>query len=258
VYSTHIENTGGSSMKVPFVLAFVAATLLLPATSAAASGPPHPAPLGPQRPYEPAVPGPANIDSGTAAVNRLGAGVTVTFDGHRTTTTGEKPAAPREFAFLFDNTIRFHPYAFPTCTRAEVVAATCPRGAQVGTGRATFFPTGTADVVVYNTRFPNGMRGVLITIPATGTILDNTLEPVVGSYQRKYDWALHEIIQPDSTPPAERGSTTAFLVTFGATWQGHDFVTTTVPANRALNLGVWSHYVTGQKTLTEGTTNSPS
>lgn len=245
-------------MKVPFVLGIVTAALVLPAAPASASTPPHPAPLGPQRPYDPDVPGPTNVESGTASVNRLGTGVTVTFDGHRTTPTGEKPAAPREFVFLFDNSIRFHPYAFPTCSRAQLATSACPPGAQLGTGRAAFYPTGTADVAVYNTKFPNGMRGVLITIPATGTVLDNTLEPVVGGYQRKYDWALHEIIQPDATPPADRGSTTSFLVTFGATWHGHDFMTSTAQPGRALNLGIWSHYVTGQKTLTEGTTPAPA
>jgi hypothetical protein len=234
-------------MKVPFVLAVVAAASVFTAAPAAAD-PAHPAPLGPQRAYEPDVAGPVNIESGAASVRRLGAGVSITFDGHRTTATGEKPAAPREFVFLFDNRIRFNPHAFPACTRAQLGA--CPPGSQVGSGRAEFYPTGAADVVVYNTKFPNGMRGVLITIPATGTVLDNTLEPVVGAYQRKYTWALHEIIPPDDVPPAERGSTTSFLVTFGATWRGHDFVTSTRPGK--LDLGIWSHYVTGQKTLTEG------
>lgn len=247
-------------MKIPFVLALLTAALALPTApvASASPAPPHPAPRGPQRPYEPPVPGPRNIESGTANVARLDDGITVTFDGHRTTPTGEKPAAPREFVFLFDNTIRFHPYAFPTCTRVQLAASACPPGSQVGTGRAVFYPTGTADVVVYNTRFPNGMRGVLITIPATGTVLDNTLEQVVGRYQHKYDWALHEIVQPDATPPAERGSTTDFLVTFGATWQGRPYVTSTAPSGRPMNLGLWSHYVTGQKTLIEGTTTAPA
>jgi hypothetical protein len=241
-------------MKVPFVLGLVAVVTVLSAPSAVAV-PSHPAPLGPQRPYEPVIEGPTNIESGTAYATRLGNGVAITFDGYRSTPTGEKPAAPREFVFLFDNSIRFNPLAFPTCDRAQLAA--CPPGSKVGSGRAEFYPTGAAEVAVYNTRFPNGMRGVLITIPATGTVLDNTLEPVVGAYQRNYTWGLHEIVPPDTTPPAQRGSTTRFLVTFGATWHGHDFVRSTAPTGRPLNLGIWSHYVTGQKTLTEGQNPRP-
>lgn len=205
-------------MKVPFVVGAVLAVLVAGASPAAATLA-HPAPLGPQRPYEPAVPGPTNLESGTAEVTRLGNGVAITFDGHRSTPTGAKPAAPREFVFLFDNSIRFDPLAFPTCSRAQLAASACPTGSKVGTGRAEFYPAGAAEVAVYNTKFANRMRGVLITIPATGTVLDNTLEPVVGTYQRNYTWGLHEIVPPDATPPAERGSTTRFVVTFGATWQ---------------------------------------
>lgn len=244
-------------MKVPFVLAMVVAASVLAVVPASASGYPHPAPFGPQRPYEPTVPGPDNIESGTAYVERLGTGVSVTFDGHRATATGEKPAAPREFVFLFDNSIRFNPLAFPTCSRTQLAASACPPGSKVGGGHAVFYPTGTAEVVVYNTKFTNGMRGVLITIPANGTVLDNTLERVVGTYQRDYTWGLHEIIPLSDVPPAERGSTTSFLVTFGANWRGQDFVTSSAPAGSRLNLGVWSHYVTGQRTLKEGQTLMP-
>lgn len=159
--------------------------------------------------------------------------------------------------FLFDRSIRFNPLAFPTCSRAQLAAAACPTGSKVGAGRAEFYPTGAAEVAVYNTRFPNGMRGVLITIPATGTVLDNTLEPVVGTYQRNYTWGLHEIVPPDATPPELRGSTTRFLVTFGASWRGRDFVESHAPVATQLNLGIWSHYVTGQVTLTEGRTPRP-
>jgi hypothetical protein len=257
VYSTHIENTRRFVVKVPFVLAAVAVALLSATPSAAAAGYPHPAPLGPERPYEPPVPGPANIEDGTAYVERLGGGVTVTFDATRTTATGEKPAAPREFVFLFDNSLRFNPHAFPTCSRAQLAESACPPGSKVGTGRAEFYPSGAAEVAVYNTKFAGGLRGVLITIPATGTVLSNYLEPVVGSYQRKYTWAFHEHIPVSDIPPAERGSTTAFLVTFGATWQGHDFVTSTARTGSKVDLGVWSHYVTGQTTLTEGQTRMP-
>ena len=129
-------------MKVPFVLAMVVAASVLSVAPASASGYPHPAPFGPQRPDEPTVPGPDNIESGTAYVERLGAGVSVTFDGHRATTTGEKPAAPREFVFLFDNSIRFNPLAFPTCSRAQLAASACPPGSKVGGGHAVFYPRG--------------------------------------------------------------------------------------------------------------------
>ncbi len=235
--------------------AALALTMATPAT--AANNPPHPAPLGPQRPYEARVDGPVNIEGGYIEVARLGTGLSVTFDGTRHTASGEKPAAPREFVFLFDRTIRFNPLAFPTCSRTQLTAAACPTGSKVGTGLAEFYPAGTAEVAVYNTKFPNGLRGVLITIPATGTVLDNTLEPVVGTYQRDYTWGLHEIVPPDATPPELRGSTTRFLVTFGASWQGRDFVESHAPTGGQLNLGIWSHYVTGQKTLTEGSTSQP-
>ncbi|CAM4189551.1 hypothetical protein KIPE111705_44340 [Kibdelosporangium persicum] len=245
-------------MRTPFVFMAVAAACVLSAAPAAASDYyPHPAPLGPERPYEATVPGPDNFESGTAYVERLGTGISVTFDGHRSTATGEKPAAPREFVFLFDNSIRFDLTAFPTCSREQFAASACPPGSKVGAGHARFYPTGTADVAVYNTKFANGMRGVLITIPATGAVFENTLEPVVGRYQRDYTWGLHEIIQPDNTPPAQRGSTTSFLVTFGATWQGEDFVKSHARPGKELHLGVWSHYVTGQRTLKEGTTVMP-
>lgn len=243
-------------VRILTVTALVTTALAL-AVSPASATPAHPAPLGPQRPYEPAVTGPVNIEGGTASVERSGTGrgVTVTFDGLRSTATGEKPAAPREFVFLFGNGIRFNPLAFPTCSRATIAThgvAACPPGSKVGGGRAEFYPAGAAEVTVHNTRFPNGMRGVLISIPATGTILDNTLEPVVGGYQRDYTWGLHEIVPPDATPPQLRGSTTRFLVTFGATWHGRNFVEAGVRADRPVRLGIWSHYVTGQVTLTEG------
>jgi hypothetical protein len=245
-------------MKVPFVLAVVAAAVGLSATPAAAvADPAHPAPFGPQRPYEPDVPGPDNIEDGTVTVDRLGDGVSLTFDTTRSTATGEKPAAPREFVFLFDDSVRFHPYAFPTCTRAQLAAQACPPGSQVGAGRAEFYPSGSADVLVYNTKFAGGTRGVLITIPAAGTVLDNYLEPVVGDYRHRYTWGFHELIPVSDIPPGERGATTAFTVSFGATWRGADFVTSRARPGSAMDFGVWSHYVTGQKTLHEGRTTSP-
>lgn len=242
-----------------------AATLVLTATPAWATpaAPPHPAPNGPQRPYEPDVPGPVNLEDGTVTVTRDGGsrhGVEIHFDTYKYTASGEKPAAPREFVFLFDDSVRFNASAFPTCARSVIEAggiAACPPGSQVGEGHLELYGGGAADVAVFNTTFANGMRGVLITIPATGAILDNTLERVTGDYRRDYRWGLHEIIQPDGLPPQDRASTTAFAVSFGATWKGRSFVESTERPGRPLDIGVWSHYVTGQVTLTEGRTPRP-
>ncbi|MPZ85964.1 MAG: hypothetical protein GEV28_38560 [Actinophytocola sp.] len=204
-----------------------------------------------------------NIEEGTATVVRDALGkrcVEVTFDGRRYTKSGEKPAAPREFVFLFDDSISVNVLSFPTCGRAVLAAqgpAGCPPGSKVGTGRAEFYGGGEAEVAVYNTRFANGMRGVLITVPALGTILDNTLEPVRGTYRRNYTLGLHEIVQPDGVPPQERGATSRFVVTFGATWHGRSFVESHARAGRPLDLGIWSHYVTGQVNLTEGQVARP-
>lgn len=233
-------------------------------TPATPESPPHPAPFGPQRPYEPDVPGPVNIEGGAVTVTRdedgSRHGIELYFDTYRYTESGEKPAAPREFVFLFDRSVRFNTLAFPTCARSVIEAdgvGACPPGSQVGSGWAVVYGGGTADVAVFNTQFRNGMRGVLITIPATGAILDNTLERVRGDYRRDYGWGLHEIIQPDGTPPQDRSSTSEFSVSFGATWHGRSFVESTAPAGRQLDTGVWSHYVTGQVTLTEGQTPRP-
>ena len=252
-------------MRTRLVLGLTAAALALAATPASATTttPPHPAPFGPQRPYEPDVAGPANLEEGEATVVRDAGGkhgVEITFDTRRFTASGEKPAAPREFVFLFDDSVSFNVLAFPTCGRAVLAdqgPAACPPGSKVGAGRAEFYGGGAAEVAVYNTTFAGGLRGVLITIPATGTILDNTLEPVWGPYRQNYTWGLHEIIQPDGVPPQDRGVTSSFVVSFGATWHGRSFVESHERAGRPLDLGVWGHYVTGQVTLTEGRTARP-
>jgi hypothetical protein len=244
------------------LLAAVAAVTVAvqPASAAPHATPhpaPHPAPFGPQRPPEPYVPGPDNIEEGVATVVPDGGsadGVTITFDAVRYTESGEKPAAPRQFVFLFDRSVRFNTTAFPTCDRAAIEAggtAACPPGSLVGTGRAGFYGGGEARVEVYNTRFPNGMRGVLITIPAAGTILDNYLEHVVPPYRGRYDLGLHEIIPVDDTPPEQRAVTSSFAVSFGAVHNGRSFLESRAHESRPLRLGVWSEYVTGQVTLSE-------
>lgn len=93
---------------------------------------------------------------------------------------------------------------------------------------------------------------MLVTIPATGTILNNTLEPVVGDYRENYRWGLDEIIPPDATPPQDRPTTSVFRVTFGGTWHGQSYLTSDARPGTELALGAWSHYVTGQRTLIEG------
>jgi hypothetical protein len=243
---------------IALCLAPLSVLALAAPASATTLDPPHPTPFGPQRPYEPDVAGPLNIQEGTVAVTPDGGGpdgIKVTFDARRYTATGEKPAAPRQFVFLFDSTIRLHTWEFPTCARDMIEQggfAACPPGSQVGSGHAQFHGGGSADIVVFNTSYDNGLRGVLITIPAAGAIFDNTLEPVTGHYRSDYRWGLDEIQPPDATPPQDRPSTSAFAVTFGATWNGHSFLTSDAEPSTTLDLGVWSHYVTGQTTLNEG------
>lgn len=242
----------------------VAITAAATVASAAPGGepPPHPTPFGPQRPYEPDVPGPENIDQGSVAYagdgNRFG--VTVSFTSLRSTTTGVEPAAGREFVFLFDRSVHFNPYAFPTCDRAVIEehgAAACPAGSQVGSGRAVFYRGGEGEVLVFNTAFDKGRRGVLIHIPVTGAILENTLERVVGEYRDAYGWGLNEILPVDDTPPQERPSTKEFYVTFGGVHEGRSFVRSFARPGAELSVGVWSEYVTGQTTLVEGTVTRP-
>lgn len=234
------------------LLAAAALAFTVSPASASPRDAPHPAPFGPQRPPEPYVPGPDNIEGGSVTV--APDGVTISFETARYTESGEKPAAPRQFVFLFDRSARFNPTAFPTCARATIEAdgtAACPPGSLVGSGYAEFYGGGEAGVEVYNTRFPNGMRGVLITIPANGTILDNYLERVVHPYRGTYDRGLHEILPVSDVPPQERVSTSRFDVTFGAVHDGESFLESDTRPGRQLRFGVWSEYVTGQVTLNE-------
>ncbi|MDP9793309.1 hypothetical protein J2S43_001821 [Catenuloplanes nepalensis] len=235
------------------VVAFVAVGALVaggavPATAGVPLDPPHPTPGGPTPPAEPPVSGPVNLDSLTASVRPDGGGrrgVAVTFDRASRTASGEKPAAATQFVFLFDRALSLHPEHFPVCDRGSLPAG-CDPGSIVGTGSAVLYPGLSADVVVHNTRFTDGARGVLITIPATGTVLENRFERVRGPYRGRFRWGSDELL-PSALPPAERGATTRFTVTFGATANGHSFVTT--DSRRPLTLGLWSRFVTGQTLL---------
>jgi hypothetical protein len=223
----------------------------------------HPTPFGPQRPYEPDVAGPENIDLGSVTYAEDGGsrfGVNISFNGLRSTTTGVEPAAAREFVFLFDRSVHFNPYLFPTCDRSVIEergAAACPDGSRVGSGLAVFYRGGEGEVLVFNTVFDHGRRGVLIHIPAAGAILENTLERVVGEYRDAYGWGLNEILPVNDTPPQDRPSTKEFFVTFGAVHKGHSFVQSFARPGVELSAGVWSEYATGQTTLVDGVVTRP-
>jgi hypothetical protein len=243
-------------------LAFAVTALIATATPASAT-PTDPAPHGPQRPDESYVDGPANLDTIDVTVRRDGGsrhGITVAFDRRSRTETGEKPAAARRFVFLFDSSIRFNARDFPVCTR-EVIerqgVVGCPDGSQVGSGRVDIFGLGTTDVAVFNTRYASGMRGMLITVPVAGVILENTFERVSWPYRTEFAWASDEILPPDATPPQDRNASTRFEVTFGATWQGRSFVESVAPAGRTLAFGEWSEFVTGQVVLPRDTAIRP-
>jgi hypothetical protein len=238
--------------RYPLVLAAMFTMLLAPALPASATGFPDPAPLGPQRPYEPDVAGPTTIASATVSVRRDGGsrwGIEASVDSHTRTASGEKPAAGRRNVFLFDRSVRFNPDAFPTCARIEVErhgAQGCPQGSQVGSGRVEFYPAGAADIAVFNTRYPNGMRGMLITIPALGTVLENTFEPVSRPYRPEFAWASDEIVPPDAVAPQDRSASTRFQLTIGATYRGHSYMESFAPTGHPLSFGGWSETVTGQ------------
>lgn len=95
-----------------------AVTALVPAVLAGTASP-DPAPGGPQRPYEPDVGGPRNLDTlAVTAAKGAGRGVAMAFDRRSRTASGQVPAAARRFVFLFDRSVRFmgpgrHPAAAP-------------------------------------------------------------------------------------------------------------------------------------------------
>ncbi|MBN6035100.1 hypothetical protein [Amycolatopsis sp. 195334CR] len=251
-----------------FVLATLAtaAGSLLPAEAAQPKFP-HPTPGGPAPVAEPDVAGPENIDHLDVTVRPDGGtrdGIEIFYDRTSHTASGEKPAAMRQFVFLFDKSIRFTPEAFPTCDRATFEAggpAACPPGSKVGSGQADLYPSTVAEVAVFNTKYANGRRGVLITVPAGGLVLENTFEPVVGKYRADYRWGSDELANPSTVPPQDRAATTRFQVSFGATitegGRTHSFAETSAKPGKPLDFGLWSHFVTGQVALPEDRTIRP-
>ena len=245
-------------LTVPALSTSTEAEQPVPAETSPAHVPPPPTPGGPAAPREPLVPGPSNVDDLTVTTRPDGgtpAGIEVAFDRTSRTATGEKPAAASQFVFLFDKSLQFHPDRFPTCDRATLDAGgptACPPDSQVGSGRAEFHPSGSAEVAVFNTHYEHGLRGVLITIPANGVVLENTFEPVSDPYRTNYRWASDELL-PSALPPSERPGTTRFAVTFGASRTDHlgrhSFVESTAPPMHDLEFGLWSRFVTGQVAL---------
>lgn len=256
------------------VAAAMAGVCLLPAPAAGdvmgRSGVPQadPAPGGPQRPYEPEVPGPRNVDTLAAGITHDGGteqGVRVRFDRASHAEPAGPPAAARRFVFLFDASLRFRPDAFPTCARTVIEergTGACPRHSLVGRGTSHLYPTGTARVYAFNTRYPNGARGALVVIPASDTILELTWERVTAPYRRLgYRWALDEILPPTVTPPEQRVGTRRFELTWGAARStgasAVSFARTTARPGEELRIGLWSEFVTGQIALPESTATRP-
>ncbi|MGW7520207.1 hypothetical protein ACWGJ2_31970 [Streptomyces sp. NPDC054796] len=257
------------------VLAAVAlATAVVPgAVAATGGGPPDPAPGGPQRPYEPDVPGPRNVDGLAVEVTPDGGtpkGVRAAFDRTSRAEPAGPPAAARRFVFLFDASLDVHPEDFPVCGRAVVEregTGGCPEGSVVGRGASHLYPEGTAEVVAVNTRYADGTRGALVVIPASGAILELTWERVTRPYrERGYHWALDEIVPPDGRPPQERVGTRRFQLEWGASrvadgdgdgngggdgGERASFLTRRGPEGERLRFGLWSLFVTGQIALPE-------
>ncbi|MFW6719406.1 hypothetical protein ACHZ98_04380 [Streptomyces sp. MAR4 CNY-716] len=241
------------------VLAGVAA-LTPPAQAASPAAPPDPAPGGPQRPYEPDVEGTDNVDTlDVTATRGPGRSVTVAFDRRSRAADGEVPAGARRFVFLFDRSVSFRPESFPTCARAVVEAdgvAACPPGSLVGEGLGNWPDGSEHDVAVVNTRV-DGTPGVLVVIPGTDSILEQTFERVRDPYRGDYRWAADEIVPPGPVPPGERAGTTRFQLSFGATREHRGrtvgFVETTARPGDRLEFGLWSEFVTGQVVLPTAT-----
>ncbi|MFV0131902.1 hypothetical protein ACLGIH_01260 [Streptomyces sp. HMX87] len=247
-----------------------AAALLMMAAPADASpaSEPDPAPGGPQRAHEPDVEGPRNIDTLSVSVTSDGGarnGLRVGF--HRTSRTEPDgpPAAARRFVFLFDDSLAFRPEAFPVCPRRVIErrgVTGCPPASQVGRGTAHAYPSGVSEVLAFNTRHANGLRGALVVIPSTGAILELTWEKVTPYYQRLgYRWALDEILPPTSVPPGQRVGTSRFELVWGAVRRSGEravsFAESRARPGAELRFGLWSEFVTGQVVLPRATAVRP-
>ncbi|GAA2578658.1 hypothetical protein SMC26_37095 [Actinomadura fulvescens] len=240
-----------------------AAVVAAPSAALADTVPPDPAPGGPQRPYEADVAGPDNLDTLTAAVTPdAGRSVTVELDRRSRTASGVMSAAARRFVFLFDRSLTLNPDAFPVCARTVIEASgpgACPGGSRVGGGVGTSFGGQETEVLVFNTRIGR-LRGVLVVFPASGVILEQTLERAAAPYRGSYRWALDEIIPPNATPPGQRAGNARFRLWFGATrmerGRAVGFVERRHPA-KVLRFGLWSEFVTGQVVLPQWQTLSP-
>ncbi|MEV7678055.1 hypothetical protein AB0O64_05755 [Streptomyces sp. NPDC088341] len=97
-------------------------------------------------------------------------------------------------------------------------------------------------------------RGALVTVPATGTILELTWERVTPGYRQSgYPWALDEILPPAQVPPQERAGTRRFELEWGAPRHTADgtvsFAESSAGAGDELRIGLWSWFVTGQVAL---------
>lgn len=266
-----MRNTVRGAVRSAAVAAAAAALLLTALPSGAAQGhdgPPDPTPGGPQRPYEPDVPGPRNIDGLTAEVRPDGGtarGVRVAFDRTSRAEPAGPPAGARRFVFLFDGSLSFRPDAFPVCARSTVEqrgVSACPADSVVGRGTSHLYPTGTAEVIAVNTRLAGGRRGALVVIPSSATILELTWERVTRPYgARGYGWALDEILPPSATPPQERVGTRRFELEWGATRRTGgrtvSFAASAAPPGAKLRIGLWSAFVTGQTALPEATAVRP-
>ncbi|MFI0445049.1 hypothetical protein [Actinomadura sp. 6N118] len=253
-------------MRLRALLLVTAATITtaLPAAVPAGAGttPPDPAPGGPQRPYEPDVNGPQNLDTLSVSVTRhAGRSVTVGFDRRSRTASGVMPAAPRRFVFLFDRSLTFHPEAFPTCARSVIETSgpdACPAGSRIGGGIGTAYDGRESPVLAFNT-WVGALRGLLVVLPESGVVLEQTFERVSGPYRDRYRWALDEIVPPTPAPPEQRAGTSRFRLSFGATTRDRGrpvgFVETT--RGGKLGFGLWSEFVTGQVVLPEWQTLTP-
>ncbi|MEV0613806.1 hypothetical protein AB0I81_10830 [Nonomuraea sp. NPDC050404] len=234
---------------------FASLSVLAPAAHASPA-PPDPAPGGPQRPYEPDVEGTRNLDSLSVTATRgAGRSVTLAFDRRSRAETGQVPAAARRFVFLFDRSVSFNPGAFPTCARSVIEkrgVEACPEGSRIGGGQGQTADGQTQDVYAINTRLGRN-PGVLVVIPDTGAILEQTLERVSDPYRRDYRWTWDEIVPASSTPPQDRAGTTRFQLSFGATREHKGrtvgFAETTAKPGDKLAFGLWSEFVTGEVVL---------